>query len=321
MGCGCGCPEDARMSKFVYTQEMINYVREIATGRYNDEIAEMFNNKFNLKKSVNAINSMKRKNEIKSGKLPKKERYAAKLFTKEQSKFLIDNVKGISNKKLRELMNEKFDLSLSERQIQNYKNNNNLSSGLTGHFEKGKKPWNAGMKGLNTGGEKGWFKKGRPSHNSAPVGTEVIVDEGYKETKIAEPNVWKRNHVIMWEEENGEVPENHVIIFLDQNKSNVTIGNLAMLHRRELSMMNYHKLFSNDAEVTLSGIALVRLKDRLNEAERMGNDREKYNEYKKTAKKNGISESTFVARIKRGWSLHDSTYKPLHTNFKSEVLT
>src|SRR5699024_6467483 len=123
------------------------------------------------------------------------------------------------------------------------------------------KTWNKGMKGLNLGGKKGWFKKGVIPPNTAPVGTEVIVDEGYKETKIAEPNVWKRNHIILWEKENGKVPENYVVVFLDQNKSNITIENLAMIHRRELSMMNKYKLFSEDAEVTLSGIALVRLKE------------------------------------------------------------
>lgn len=304
------------MSRFVYTEEMIDYVREIAPGKFNDEITGMFNKKFNLNKTVSQINQMKANHKITSGKLSYKERYAKKLLTKEQHECFLNNVKGISSKDLAELMNKKHNLNLTEGQVLTYKKNHNLSSGLTGYFEKGMKPWNKGMKGLNLGGEKGWFKKGITPPNTAPIGTEVIVDEGYKETKIAEPNVWKRNHIILWEKENGEIPENHVVVFLDKNKMNITIDNLAMIHRRELSMMNRYKLFSDDAEITLSGIALVRLKDRLNEAEFMENDRDKYYEYMSIAESRGIENGTFTARVKRGWSLHEATYKPLYTSLK-----
>lgn len=304
------------MSRFIYTKEMIDYVREIAPGRFNDEITEMFNKKFNLDKTVSQINQMKANHKITSGKLPYKKRYARKLLTEEQHDFFLNNVKGISSKDLSELMNKKYGLNLSERQVLTYKKNHNLTSGLTGYFEKGMKPWNKGVKGLNTGGEKGWFKKGVIPPNTVPVGTVVIVDEGYKETKIAEPNVWKRNHIMLWEKENGEIPKDYVVIFLDKDKTNITIENLAMLHRRELAMMNRYKLFSEDAEITLSGIALVRLKDRLNEAEYMDNDREKYYEYMSVAEDRGIEKQTFRQRIKRGWSMHDATYKPLHAVLK-----
>lgn len=316
MGCGSRNSEDARMSRFIYTKEMIDYIREIAPGRFNDEITEMFNKKFNLNKTIEQINSTKKNHKITSGKLPKRKRYASRLLNKEQSEFLKNNVKGISNEDLARLMNKKFGLSLSKRQVMNYKGAFGLSSGLTGHFEKGMKPWNKGMKGLNTSGGKGWFKKGDKRHNQLPIGTEVIVDEGYKETKIAEPNVWKRNHIMLWEKENGDIPQDYVVIFLDKDKTNITIENLAMLHRRELAMMNRYKLFSEDAEITLSGIALVRLKDKLNEAEHMDNDREKYYEYMSIAEDRGIGRQTFIQRIKRGWSMHDATYKPLHAVLK-----
>lgn len=146
-----------------------------------------------------------------------------------------------------------------------------------------------------------------------PVGTEVVVDEGYKETKIAEPNVWKRNHIILWEKEHGEIPDNHVVLFLDQDKGNIIIDNLAMVHRRELAMLNQRNLLSKNAEETLVGISVVRLKGKINEIERMGNDRETYDKHRLIAERNGISETAFTARIKRGWTLHDATYKPLNS--------
>lgn len=304
------------MKRFIYTNEMIDYIREIAPGKFNDEITEMFNDKFNLNKTVKQINSMKRNHRISSGKLPKRTRPHTSLFNEEQHKFIERNVEGLPNQNLANLINEKYKLSITTEQIKNYKRNHGLSSGLTGHFTKNHKPWNAGLKGIYTGGEKGWFKKGQESHNKLPIGTEVVVEEGYKETKIAEPNVWKRNHIILWEREHGIIPAQHVIVFLDQDKTNITIDNLAILHRRELSMMNYYGLFSNNAQETLVGISIIRLIDKTNEAERMGNNREKYNEHKEIAKRNGISEQVFTARIKRGWNLKDATYKPLHSNVK-----
>lgn len=126
---------------------MIEYIKSIAPGRFNKEITKMFNEKFELNKTVSAINSMKSNHGIKSGKLPKQKRLESRLLTKEQDEFLRDNVIGIGNKELAELMNSEFNLNLTTEQIKSYKANYSLSSGLTGQFDKDHEPWNKGMKG------------------------------------------------------------------------------------------------------------------------------------------------------------------------------
>lgn len=303
---------------FRYTEEQIDYVRTIAKGRYNDEITAMFNKKFNLDKTVSQINSMKKNHGITSGKLPKRSRPEARLFTKEQEKFVRENAKGRYNDELAQMVNEKFGLNITARQMATWKKNHDVKSGLTGQFEKGQTAWNKGMKGLNTGGEAGWFKKGQQPINYRPVGSErVDSKDGYIVIKVQDEGAWserwRHKHVVVWEKEYGEVPQGHVVAFLDNDKTNVDIDNLVLLSRAELALMNKNDLFSDDPEITKAGINLVRLNMRISVADLKGNDPEKFEKYMKLAESNGIKEQTFVARLKRGWSFEEAAKLPLHT--------
>lgn len=77
--------------------------------------------------------------------------------------------------------------------------------------------------------------------------------------KVAEPNVWKFKHRIVWELAHGEIPANSVICFKDGNKLNCELDNLILLTRGELAIVN--KFFGNyTGELTLTGIALGKLK-------------------------------------------------------------
>ena len=88
---------------------------------------------------------------------------------------------------------------------------------------------------------------------------------------------------MIWEQINGPIPSTHVLIFLDGDKSNIVLENLKLIHRRELLVMNRHKLFSDNNELTEMGnnvanliIAMENRKNRnCNKRldERMNNDR------------------------------------------------
>ncbi|SHI03048.1 hypothetical protein [Virgibacillus chiguensis] len=62
-----------------------------------------------------------------------------KLFTEEQIEFIKSHVVGRGNADLAALVNNRFGLSITARQMKNWKRNHNLSSGLTGRFEKRKR--------------------------------------------------------------------------------------------------------------------------------------------------------------------------------------
>lgn len=185
-----------------------------------------------------------------------------KLFTEEMRQFLINNLEGIKNAELAEMINRKFGVNLAVDQIKSYKARHHLSSGLDGRFKKGCIPHNKGKKGIiYPGSEKGWFPKGNTPKNHRPVGSERINVEGYIEIKVAEPNKWEYKHVEIWESVNGKVPKSHVVIFLDGDRLNTDISNLKLIARKELLIMNRYGLFQDDAELTETAANLAKVID------------------------------------------------------------
>lgn len=188
-----------------------------------------------------------------------------KIYTQEMKNFLFKNNQGRSLKELTILFNEHFGTSFSCSQIRNFRRNHKLDSGLTGRFKKGSVPYNKGKKLPNMAPNDGQFKKGNKPPNYLPVGTINTTTDGYLKKKIADPNVWKLLHVELWEEYNGPVPDGHVIIFLDGDKSNVTLSNLACVTKSDMAQLNLNRLLQSGAEVAKVGIGMVQLKRKVKE--------------------------------------------------------
>lgn len=188
-------------------------------------------------------------------------------YSKEEDNFLIENVKGITLNKLTNKFNKKFKLNLSESSIANRKNKLKLSSGIKGgQFQKGHIPANKGKKWSEYVSQQGQinsrkttFKKGHIPHNHKPVGSERINVDGYFEIKIKEPDVFVLKHRWLWEQKYGKIPKDKIIIFLDGNKQNLDLDNLALINRKEHLTMNKNKLRYKYKELTKSGINLAKV--------------------------------------------------------------
>ncbi|WP_233095997.1 hypothetical protein [Alicyclobacillus sp. SO9] len=115
-----------------YTQEQTEFIREVAQGRYNTEIAALFNARFGTNVTDGQMKSFKANHQIKSNVLKRRRTEPAGLFTNEQKAFIKDNVKGLSNQKLADLVNKRFGLSITARQMNTWKKNHGLTSGLKG---------------------------------------------------------------------------------------------------------------------------------------------------------------------------------------------
>lgn len=190
-------------------------------------------------------------------------RYAK--YTKEQEQWLIDNVKDVSYKDLANRFNEKFDSNRTANAIQAKCGRLGVLNGRDGCFEKGMTPWNKGLTGY-MGPNKTSFKKGDVSPNYRPVGSERTLVTGYQEVKVADPNVWKLKHRLVWEEITGEQLEDRdVIIFLDQDRSNLNLDNLAKVSRAELARLNQGGYLVGDKDLSLAGLNIVRLEEILRE--------------------------------------------------------
>lgn len=177
-------------------------------------------------------------------------------FPKGMMEFMKANVKGRSQKEITALVNEHFGTEFTESQVKHYKHNNKLSSGLTGRFEKGHVPVYGFPKGhypVNA------FQKGHTPWNHVDVGTEVFKDDGYLWRKIALPNKWKQVHVMLWEKHHGKRPKGMKIIFLDGDKSNITIENLTLVENAEMLILNRRGLINDDPEFTKVGVTLAKV--------------------------------------------------------------
>ena len=189
-------------------------------------------------------------------------------WTKEEIEYLKEITPGHHHKEILDLMNEKFEYQFGLKQVAGAIKRYNLKTGFTGHFKKGSEPWNKGTKGL-TGPNRTSFKKGETTQpNYRCVGSERINRDGYVEVKIKDPATWELKHRVVWEKHYGKVPKDHNVIFLDKNRNNFNIDNLACISRQELLMLNRHRLNSENAEITRMGISLAKLMSKSSEVKK-----------------------------------------------------
>ena len=187
-------------------------------------------------------------------------------FIEAQANFIRKNVKGIGNVELTQLFNSHFKLNLKLTQIKAFKKNHKLGSGLDGRFKTGQVSFNKGLKGIwFEGSEQSWFKKGHIPVNHRAVGSERVTVDDYTEVKVAEPNKWRLKQRVIWEKCNGDIPKGHVIIFGDGDRHNLDIGNLILVSRQQLSILNKNKLIQNDVDLTRTGIIIADLYQKIRE--------------------------------------------------------
>ncbi|GAA0390316.1 HNH endonuclease signature motif containing protein [Paenibacillus motobuensis] len=254
-----------------WTNEQKQYIREIAQGRYNSEIVDLFNYRFETEISESQIKNFKANNKIRSDVPRKRITGDEGLFTQEQKEFIQRNVDGRLNQELAELVNKEFNLQISTKQMKAWKHNRGLSSGLRG--SEGQDPPNKGTKGLyNVGGNRTSFKKGQQALNYKPVGSERIDRDGYTLIKVSDEGLWNKRwrhkHKVIWEEKHGPIPKGHVILFADQNRRNISLDNLIMIKQSQLSVLNKKGLLHNDAELTKTGIIMADIYLKIGERKR-----------------------------------------------------
>ena len=162
------------------------------------------------------------------------------------------------------LTQEQLKSFLSRRHIIRFENH--------GRFEKGHVPANKGKKMPAAVYEKAkhtMFKKGHTPGNHREVGSERINVEGYIEIKVAEPNHWRLKHRVIYENyHNVKLKTTDVVIFLDGNKQNFDIENLALIDRGINAIMNHEGMRFADAEITRTEVNIAKLKKAIAVAKR-----------------------------------------------------
>jgi len=94
-----------------------------------------------------------------------------------------------------------------------------------------------------------------------PVGAEKKDNRGYTVVKVSEhgKRCWEYKHRLIWEQANGPMPEGYRFLFLDKDKSNLSLSNLAIATGAEIIYMKRNNLIFNDAEKTRAGLCIAQL--------------------------------------------------------------
>ena len=197
---------------------------------------------------------------------------AVHIWSNEEKEYLAEITPGKHYKEIQELMKNKFNLEFTMNQIKGAICRYKLNTGFTGRFQKGDIPFNKDKSQKDYMSaesiektKKTRFKKGQSPINCRPVGSERITNDGYIEIKIAEPNVWKFKHLVVWEKENGPIPKGHALVFADGDKTNISLDNLLLVTRHQLLIMNNNKLIKNNSEVTKTGVLIAKVLIKANE--------------------------------------------------------
>lgn len=113
----------------------------------------------------------------------------------------------------------------------------NGERGAACRFRLGHKTWNAGMKGLQIGGEQTRFTSGHRPQTWRQIGSERTDKDGILWRKISDTGNrkadWKPVHVIVWESVNGPLSPGKFVVFADHNRSNFDPLNLLAVTRAE----------------------------------------------------------------------------------------
>ena len=194
-------------------------------------------------------------------------------WTKEEKAFMYEYVPGHTRKQIHEEFCRRFE-PRRYNSIVAFMKNNHIKNGLDARFKKGCVSYNKGKKMSPEQYAKSaptMFGKGHRPANTLPVGTELELSDGYTWVKIAEidhakKNInWRQKHRLIWEQNNGPVPDGCRIIFKDGDKQNFDINNLSCVSLAELARLNQYHMISDDPEITEAGINFVKLQGMIQE--------------------------------------------------------
>lgn len=225
--------------KSLFNDKEKEYLIKNMEGHWARELTEMFNKEFDKNVSMKQIQVWRENHKLKNN--------VYEVFNKEEINFL----KEVCIKNLVEdviiLFEEKFNKNITKNQVYAFKRKHNIKSGIDCKF-----------------------KKGVIQYKYKPVGTETITyEKGRKIVYVkVDENNWERKHKYIYEKHNGKVPKDSVIIFLDGNRNNFDIDNLALITRHESNIMAGERIYFKSKELNKVAIDIAKLKSKAKQLER-----------------------------------------------------
>lgn len=194
-------------------------------------------------------------------------------YTEEQHRFLREYVPGHRYREIIEKYNSRYpENAIDNVRLSNYCKYHNLKTGLSGQFQEGHKSFTKGKKQQEYMSPKAYkkskstrFRNGHAAYNYKELGTERLCD-GYVLVKVGEPSEWIFRARKVWQDHNGPIPEDCVILHKNGIKDDDRIENLAMVSKPEI--MNYNKCglsIKGELELNETVLAYAKLKTKIGE--------------------------------------------------------
>lgn len=261
-----------------YTARQIDFLRKHYPTMIVSELTAAFNRHFRQDRSVKAIRSTLKRENITCGNDKRKPGYRGTLLTEQQVHWLKRWYVRMEAREVVERLNAKFDIGLTLRQFKAFVKNHNITCGRTGQFEKGTVPANKGLRrpGWGPGRMKETqFKPGHTLNEVHEIGHERIGMDGYIWIKTPQVNpytgAWGHympKHQWIWQQANGPQPKNMVVTFIDGDRMNCVLENLELISRGENARRNKMKISEADPDTRESIKLIAKLQHTLGEKRR-----------------------------------------------------
>ena len=262
-----------------YPPEVIELVKEYAPKLRDKELAALVNDRLGTSFTAQSMKSFRGNHRIKNGKGPLTSeefwRYQTK-YPQGMYEYIRDNSWGVSSAEMAQRVKERFGYEMTPTCMKQFRQRNHIKSGETGWFLKGHPPATKGMtlEQICKGDTEKLariratqFKKGHTPLNQLPVGAVTVVN-GYKLRKKqmtgGQWERWEMLHRAIWEEHNGPIPEDSVVVFKDGDPLNCELENLMLVTRAQHAVMVHKGYRSADPDITETGAALAALEIAVN---------------------------------------------------------
>lgn len=232
-----------KRDKYLYTQEQIDYLKEIIKGRILPQISKLYKEKYGREITQNELFAFRKKYKVKSGINSIKGRYKYN-YNDDEIEFLKKMIKTNYKNDIIRLYKEKFDKEITEIQLKLFKRRYNIKCNFDGRFQKGKVNNPKPPKQIGT--ERTYYDNDKK---------RIMVKIGNKK--------WIEKTRYIYEQHYGKIPKNCVIIFLDGNRDNFNIDNLKCITHHEHEIIAGNHLYFKDKELNELSILTAQMKSRV----------------------------------------------------------
>lgn len=213
--------------KFIYTPEMLDFLKTNVGKTPMKQLTEIFNKQFGTDRTKQHIFDACRLRGWSNGLLHQK-----RVFPQEVCDFIRANCKGRRAREMVPLLNKVFGANYSEEQVSRFYTKHGITSGVASTY--------------------------------VPIGTVVFrkTEEMYYEKVKDGPNPaenWRPKHHLVWEAANGPIPADSAIIFLDGDRKNIELENLALCSKAVALELVRKNLRFSSAAATNTGVLIAQL--------------------------------------------------------------